>query len=67
VRPTFGKSKLIVETHMLEFNDDIYGDTLRVSFIDRIRDEKRFESIEILSGQISKDVKKAEKVFSELN
>ncbi|MFQ5787593.1 MAG: bifunctional riboflavin kinase/FAD synthetase [Thermodesulfobacteriota bacterium] len=67
VRPTFGKSKLIVETHMLEFNDDIYGDTLRVSFIDRIRDEKRFESIETLSSQISKDVKKAKKVFSELN
>jgi len=63
IRPTFGKNKLLIETHILAFNDEIYGDTLRVSFIDRIRDEKRFENVDVLIDQISQDVKKAKKVF----
>ncbi|MBI4228480.1 MAG: bifunctional riboflavin kinase/FAD synthetase [Deltaproteobacteria bacterium] len=66
-RPTFGKNQLLIETHILDFNDDIYGDTIRVSFIDRLRDEKRFDNVESLISQISTDVEKAKRVFAELS
>jgi riboflavin kinase/FMN adenylyltransferase len=66
-RPTFGKNQLLVETHIINFNDDIYGNTIRVSFIDRLRDEKRFANVESLIAQISTDVESAKKVFAELS
>ncbi len=65
-RPTFGKNQLLVETHIIEFKGDIYGKTIRVSFIDRLRDEKRFANVESLISQISTDVENAKKVFAEL-
>jgi len=65
-RPTFGKNQLLVETHIIDFKGDIYGKTIRVSFIDRLRDEKRFANIESLVSQISTDVENAKKVFAEL-
>ena len=65
-RPTFGKNHLLVETHVIDFTGDIYGKTIRVSFIDRLRDEKRFANIESLVSQISTDVENAKKVFAEL-
>jgi len=64
-RPTFGKNQLLIESHILDFNDDIYGDTIRVSFIDRLRDEKRFDNVESLISQISTDVEKAKRAFPE--
>jgi riboflavin kinase/FMN adenylyltransferase len=66
-RPTFGKNQLLIETHILDFKDDIYGNTIRVSFIDRLRDEKRFANVESLVSQISTDVENAKKVFAELS
>jgi riboflavin kinase / FMN adenylyltransferase len=66
-RPTFGKNQLLVETHIIDFKDDIYGKTIRVSFIDRLRDEKRFANVESLISQISTDVENAKKVFAELS
>jgi riboflavin kinase/FMN adenylyltransferase len=57
-RPTFGSSKLLIETHIFDFNSDIYGKRLRLEFIERIRDEKRFESVDALVGEIGKDVEK---------
>jgi riboflavin kinase/FMN adenylyltransferase len=65
-RPTFGKNQLLVETHIIDFKGDIYGKTIRVSFIDRLRDEKRFANVESLVSQISTDVENAKKVFAEL-
>lgn len=50
-----------VETHLLEFNRDIYGEKITVSFVDRIRGEKRFNSREDLIEQIKADVLVAEK------
>jgi riboflavin kinase/FMN adenylyltransferase len=59
VRPTFGGLALVVETHLLDFDGDLYGETLDVSFIERIRDEQRFDGVDALVGQIRRDVDRA--------
>ena len=55
VRPTFGGSELIVETHLLDFEDDLYGERIEVRFLARIRDEMRFASAFELADQIARD------------
>ena len=55
-RPTFEESKLTVETHIFDFNDDLYGDEVRVNFVERLRDEKRFASVDKLVEQINHDI-----------
>lgn len=56
IRPTFEESKLTVETHLFDFNDDLYGKKVGVSFVERLRDEKRFASVDELVAQIEHDV-----------
>ena len=56
VRPTFEESKLTVETHIFDFNEDLYGKKFRVNFVERLRDEKRFESVDKLVEQINHDI-----------
>jgi riboflavin kinase/FMN adenylyltransferase len=53
-----------VEVHILDFNENIYGQNIRVNFVQRIRDEKKFSSISELSDQIKKDIVKARKTLS---
>lgn len=53
--PTVENSKLSVETHILDFNKDIYGENVKIYFIHKIRDEKKFYSLKELSSQLSKD------------
>jgi riboflavin kinase/FMN adenylyltransferase len=65
-RPTFGENQLIIETHILDFKDNLYGNSMRVEFIDRLRDERRFEGIDALAAQISRDVERAKEVFLEV-
>jgi riboflavin kinase/FMN adenylyltransferase len=55
VRPTFGESVLAVEAHLFDFTGDIYGHRMRVSFVSRVRDERRFASIDALREQIAID------------
>lgn len=59
IRPTFGGSREIVEVHILEFDDDIYGSVLEVEFLHRIRDERQFESVDALVAQIHRDITEA--------
>ena len=54
-RPTVGGSVRTIETHILDFDEDIYGLPLRVRFLRRIRDEVRFPSLEALRQQLTKD------------
>jgi len=64
VRPTFGKDlEPSVETYILNWDGDLYGDVLRVRFLHHVRDEKKFNSIDELVTQIKKDVQRAEKYF----
>lgn len=62
--PTFDDRIFTVEAHILDFNDDIYGQKIRVNFIKRLRDEKRFLNISELSDQINKDINKARNILS---
>ena len=65
-RPTFGDSEKIVETHLLDYRDDLYDQELNVMFIQRLRDEKHFASAEELSAQIGKDIERARLVVGTL-
>lgn len=55
VRPTFGVSARTIEAHLLEFDGDLYGRTLSLAFVERIRPERRFDTVEALVTQIGVD------------
>ncbi len=57
--PTFGADKVTVESHILDFDGDIYGKRAKVELIRHIRDDKRFNSLDELKAQIEKDKKTA--------
>jgi len=64
VRPTIsGIPKLLLEVHLLNFNEDIYGQHVQVTFLEKIRDEMKFENIDALIEQIKKDVAHATRYF----
>lgn len=54
--PTFGKGSISVETHILDFSGDLLGKSIRITFIERLRDERPFNTVKDLADQISKDV-----------
>ncbi len=62
--PTFDDHIFTVEVHILDFNQNIYGKTIRVNFIERLRDEKKFSGISELSEQIRKDIVRAREILS---
>ena len=62
--PTFAGGKLTIEVHIFDFHEDIYGETLDILFIERIRDEVRFAGSEELIAQINKDVSRARELLS---
>jgi riboflavin kinase/FMN adenylyltransferase len=64
--PTFGDTGLTVETHVLDYSGDLLGKTIKVHFVERLRDEKTFKSLEELSDQIALDIARAKEVFREL-
>jgi len=57
VRPTFDQRNLLVEAHLLDFDQEIYGEELSLDFIARIRDERKFPGLDALKAQIRADVK----------
>ena len=59
VRPTFGEASLAVEAYLLDFSGDIYGQTMILTFVSRIRDERRFPSVDALTAQIRADAEEA--------
>jgi len=62
--PTFDDHVFSVEVHILDFNENIYGQNIRVNFVQRIRDEEKFSNISELSDEIKKDILKARKILS---
>lgn len=67
VRPTVNTTiTAILEVHLLDFNADIYGKTLRVIFREKIRDEKKFASLDELKDNIQRDVDSAKTYFNEV-
>lgn len=64
VNPTFNTGYDVhVESHLLDFTQDIYGDEIRVSFIKKLRDEKKFPSVNDLIEQITADAELAREYF----
>ena len=55
-RPTFGESERLLETHILDFQGDIYGARLSVAFVEQLRGTQRFGSVDELRSQIERDV-----------
>ena len=63
-RPTVtGKNESVLETHLFDFNQDIYGKHLGIEFVERIRDEKKFASFDALKQQIEQDSAFARKLL----
>jgi riboflavin kinase/FMN adenylyltransferase len=62
--PTFEDHEFTVEVHILDFNDNIYGKKIRVNFIKRIRDEKKFSNISELIEQIRLDIAAAREILA---
>ena len=56
VRPTFGLSDRLVEVYILDFEGDLYGRELEVEFVDKLRDQETFSSLDALVEQINRDV-----------
>ncbi|MFO7937260.1 MAG: bifunctional riboflavin kinase/FAD synthetase [Kiritimatiellia bacterium] len=66
VRPTFADTspdEIVLETHLFDFDEEIYGQNIIVSFVAFIRGEKKFDSSEKLVGQVRKDLKRAADVL----
>jgi riboflavin kinase/FMN adenylyltransferase len=61
--PTFHDQRFSIEVHILNFDRDIYGDPLRIEFVERLRDEITFRGPEELIAQIKKDVSQARKML----
>jgi riboflavin kinase/FMN adenylyltransferase len=64
-RPTFDGTDQVLEVHVLDLDRDLYGTHIRVLFVERIRDERRFTSIDDLLVQIRDDIATAASVLSE--
>lgn len=63
VRPTFESGRgVLIETHLIDREEDLYGKTLRVAFVERLRGERRFAGVEELIAQMRIDVEDAKRV-----
>jgi riboflavin kinase/FMN adenylyltransferase len=63
-RPTFDLTKPLLEVYLFDFDRDIYGEYIHVDFIERIRDEKKFNSVEDLVAQMNQDAENARSILA---
>ena len=66
-RPTFGGTTVRVETHLLDGGRDLYGTRLRLSFVQRVRDERGFPDVDALKTQIEADCRAARRLFGRIS
>jgi riboflavin kinase / FMN adenylyltransferase len=67
VRPTFDTGRgLLIEAHLIGFEGDLYGQQLRIAFLERMRGEKRFESVDELVEQMQRDLIEAREIAERL-
>jgi len=68
VRPTFGDTtKTMIEAYVLGYDGDLYGRSVRLGFVQRLRDERKFEDVDALRAQIEADRRRAERLFAQLS
>ncbi len=63
--PTFNENELVAETHIFDFNRDIYGHRIKINLLRHLRGEKKFASVDELSAQIREDIRIAHQVLEE--
>jgi riboflavin kinase/FMN adenylyltransferase len=66
INPTFGDGTRTVETFILDFDADLYGQSVKLSFVKRIREERKFAVVADLIAQMHEDVKTAKALFQEV-
>ena len=67
-RPTVEQSgRTVIETHIFDLDKDLYGSTISVGFVQRLRDERAFESLDLLRAQIDSDCRRARVLFGRLS
>lgn len=64
--PTFGENKLVTETHIFDFDDNIYGQAIKINLLRYLRGEKKFDGVDELSSQIKSDIVTARRVLSRI-
>lgn len=64
---SFGEKRSTVEAHLIEFSGDLYGSTVHVDFLERLRDTRKFTSVEELKSQLQSDVSRSLKMATTLN
>ncbi|MEW6033957.1 MAG: bifunctional riboflavin kinase/FAD synthetase [Chloroflexota bacterium] len=62
-RPTFGNGRRLAEVHVLDYDGDLYGRRLKVELVEKLREEKRFDSVQGLAEQMRRDVERARAVL----
>ena len=65
VRPTFGGGKRLVETYIIDYEGELLGQRLTIDLVDKLRDEKRFDTVEELKSQMGRDVEQTRQILSE--
>ena len=67
-RPTVDQSgRTVIETHVFNLDRDLYGQPMRLGFVQRLRDERAFESLDALRAQIDADCQRARVLFTRLS
>ena len=65
LRPTFeGDAMATVEAHLLDYASDLYGREIRLSFVARLREEKKFDGVDALVAQINQDIRRGREILS---
>jgi riboflavin kinase/FMN adenylyltransferase len=68
VRPTFGAGlPTVIESFLFDFEGDLYGSTMRLWFVQRLRDERTFDSTDALRAQIDADCARARSLFERIS
>ncbi|MFV1998389.1 MAG: bifunctional riboflavin kinase/FAD synthetase [Acidiferrobacterales bacterium] len=64
-RPTVGGTRTLLEIHLLDFDDQIYGKHLQINFLHKIRDEEKYDTMDVLKARIMKDIEETRDWFAE--
>lgn len=65
IRPTFDGTKFQVESHLFDFDEDVYDETIEIFFIEKIRNERKFSDIQTLVQQIHRDIAVAHEILAQ--
>lgn len=66
-RPTFDDGTPILEIFLFDFNEELYGREIEIEFVDFIRGDRRFETVELLVAQMDKDVARARQILDTIS